>query len=275
MRKTGKSSPAAKRVRRRLFALLGLLILLGGLAWGVVRLHALWIAPCTLTDVAEQISLEGNEYVPSDTILSACGLANGVNLAEYARRFEQVRARVLARIPNLRTLDFTRYFPNQLDIRVSERTPLARLGQRGGTKRTGRVVDEEGVVFLRTSGTQLLPAILEPTPTPKGKILDERARAALDLVVACRDPELEKLNLQAVDATPKDYLLITFGTHRYNRAKIDWEGCGQPTEKARKALRTALLQLKQAVDTHLGERVLMWNATIPNRVFADTQEPIR
>ncbi|HBO99122.1 MAG TPA: hypothetical protein DD637_04725 [Verrucomicrobia bacterium] len=275
MRKSSKASKPSSRIGLRLAALLGIAGFLGGAVWGVVRLRDLWLAPCRVTDSAEQIVLEGNEYVPADAILGACGLTNGVNLARLAPDFAKIRLRLLARIPNLRDVSFTHRHPNRLEVRVAEREPVARMNLRGGPRRTGRVVDAEGVVFLRTPGTQLLPEIWEPSATPKGKQLDGRSRAALDVVNACRDPELEKLNLRAVDAAPFDYLVISFGSARCDRAKVDWEGRGQATEKARKALRKTLLQLKQAYDTHLGERAVMWNATVPDRVFANTMEPIQ
>lgn len=274
MKKKIKSSSKG-RFGKRLLAVAAIGLILMGLYWGFQRLNDLWTAPCYITNAAEQIVLEGTEYVPGDSILSICGLTNGVNLAECARQFEDMRKRVLERIPNLRDITLTRHYPNHLLIKVSERKPVARLKTRTKPRRIGYVVDEDGVVFLRIPNTQMLPEIWEATPTPKGKTLEGRSAAALDLVMACRDRELEKLGLSAVDATSPDYLLISFGESRTDRAKVDWEGRGQPTEKARKALRQTLKYLKQAVDTRLGERAVMWNATIPNRIFADTKEPIQ
>lgn len=274
MKKKIKSSSKG-RLGRRLLALLACALILMGIYWGVQRLRTLWVAPCYITNAAEQIILEGAEYVPADTVLSLCGLTNGVNLAECARHFDEMRERVLSRIPNLESISFTRRFPNDLLVRVVERKPVARMRVRSSSKRIGYVVDKEGIVFLRIPGTQMLPEIWEATATPKGKSLEGRARAALDLVLACQSSELEKLNLHAVDSTSPDYLLISFGAARTDRAKVDWEGRGEATGKAHAALVRTLTQLKQAVETRLGERAVMWNATIPNRIFADTKEPIQ
>lgn len=275
MKKRNKSSANSSRLGLRFAALLAIGLLLAGLYWCLSRLHDLWIESAQITNVAEQITLTGNDYVPSDAILSTCGLTNGANLARLSGDFEEIRTRVLTRLPNLRDISFVRHLPNRLDVKVTVREPIARMRARSAPKRTGRVVDEDGVVFLRIPRTQLLPEIIEETPTLKGNALEGRTRAALDLVLACREPELEKLSLRAVDATSPDYLLITFGTTHYDRAKVDWEGRGEATEKARKTLQKTLLHLKQAVDTRLGDRAVMWNATIPNRIFADTKEPIQ
>ncbi len=276
MRKKAKSSTNSSRIALRLTALLAIVILLAGLYWCIARLREVWIESARITNASEQILLTGNEDIPSDAILYTCGLTNGANLAQLAGDFENIRTRLLKRLPNIRDISFIRHLPNRLEVNVAIREPVARIKARTGAKRaTGRVVDKEGVVFLRVPRTQLLPEIIEETATAKGQALEGRARAALDLVLACREGELEKLNLRAVDATSPDHLLITFGTSHYDRAKIDWEGCGEATEKARKALNKTLLHLKQAVDSKLGDRAVMWNATIPNRVFADTKEPIQ
>lgn len=275
MRKRTRTSDNSSRIGLRLAALLALGLLIAGLYWCFTHLQSLWIESAQLTNVAEQVTLTGNDYVPSDAILNTCGLTNGANLARLSGDFEAIRARVLKRLPNLRNISFVRHLPSRLEVKVTIREPIARLRARTGSKRTGRVVDEEGVVFLRIPHTQLLPEIIEEVPTAKGSALEGRARTALDLVLACHEGELEKLNLRAVDATSPDYLLITFGTAHYDRAKVDWEGRGEATEKARKALNKTLLHLKHAVDTKLGDRAVMWNATIPNRIFADTKEPIQ
>lgn len=84
MRKRNKSSANSPRLGLRLAALLAIGLLLAGLYWCFSRLHDLWIESAQLTNVAEQITLTGNDYVPSDAILSTCGLTNGANLARLS-----------------------------------------------------------------------------------------------------------------------------------------------------------------------------------------------
>lgn len=252
------------------FVALAVLVVLGiGVSVAYSRLRELWLEQCVLTDVSSQVTVSSGKMVSPDAILEAFGLRNGVNLALVD--FAQKRADALRRYPILRSISVTRHLPDRVEIAVIERAPSVRIGVTGQRTETGRVADEEGVVFNCRRGTSALPVIREKERpgTQPGKRLEGRARAALELIEAARDPEFSELGVLEVDVSKADYLLATLGN--YSRAKIAWEGMDGSLGSAKKALRGQLACLRDAIRARLSTNVKVWNATVPNRIYADTQ----
>jgi predicted small integral membrane protein len=160
---------------------------------------------------------------------------------------------------------------------------MSTVDDKGVARRTatGRVVDAEGVVFIRQAGTQLLPTIFERESrfTKPGQRLSGRALAALRLLEFCRDGEAAKLGIQRVNATRPDDLVAILGN--YSQAKIAWEGMDAPTAETRAAMEKQVTHLVQAFQTRLATpsngvvSTVTWNATEPGVVYADTKEPIQ
>jgi hypothetical protein len=208
--------------------------------------------------------------VKPDIIAENLGLRKGVNLAhiDLARKREEI----LKKIPTLKSLSITRISPGSVRIVAEEREPVARMGIRGVRRVTGRVVDLDGMVFLCQRGTYHLPTISEPRApgTRVGSRIAGRASAALALIEACQSPEFQELGVQDIDISRPDYLFVTLGD--YSRLKIAWEGMdAEPTEKSRAVLRRRLEQLLRTVRSRVGTGTKIWNATIENKIFADTQ----
>lgn len=240
----------------------------GAFAYG--RLKAIYIEKCVIRDMAAQVEIISGKMVHPSTLAEEMGLRKGANLAliDFAARREET----LAKIPNLRTIRITRHLPDRVTVIAEERTPIARLGIRGSRAVTGRVVDAEGMVFICQRGTQTLPTIREPQApgTPKGQRVQGRARAALHLIETCREPELLELGILEVDTSPSDFLVATLGN--YSRAKILWEGMDEPTSRSRDDLTLRLTRLRDAIRSRVSPSTVIWNATIPDEIFADTQE---
>ena len=234
------------------------------LAAAVVALAAL-----ALKDMSSQVSITSGKMVKPDVIAENLGLREGVNLALVD--FERRRADLLARIPTLRSVSITRHLPDRVTIVAEERVPVAKMGVRGKRAPTGRVVDSEGMVFPCMRGVQLLPTIVEPSPgTPVGQRLKSRALAALRLLEACGEPEFSELGVLDVDVTRPDYLLATLGEN-YARAKIAWEGMDDPPACGSADMRERLTNLRTAMRTGAAGSARLWNATMPERIFADTE----
>ena len=207
--------------------------------------------------------------VKADVIAENLGLRKGVNLATMD--FTEKRRELLARIPTLRAVTITRKLPDKVLIAAEEREPVAKMGMRGRRGVTGRVVDVEGMVFPCLRGTQLLPSIVEPPPgTAIGHMLSGRALAALRLVETCREPEFSDLSVLDVDISKLDYLLVTLGGS-YARVKIAWDGMDDPDMHSRDDLRARLSKLREAIRSGAAEGVKIWNATLPDRIFADSE----
>jgi len=249
--------------------LLLLLALIGGAKLCYERLHALCQEECVIRNMAEQVEITSGKMVPASTLAEELGLKVGANLA--AIDFTARRDAVLRKIPNLRTIRIARQLPDKVTVVAEERTPIARMGIRGKRTVTGRVVDTEGVVFICQRGTQTLPTIYEPQEpgTRKGERVRSRVLAALRLVEACREPDFLELGILDVDTSKHDFLVVTLGN--YSKAKILWEGMDAPTAASRQDLVTRLTRLRDAIRSKVTPDTVIWNATVPGEIFADTQ----
>ena len=263
---------------RRPLVVAAFTVLLAALAVGgylaYTRLRAIWMEQCVLTDVESQVLITTGANIKPGLILYQFGLTNGANLAEID--FAKKRRDTLDRIPNIRSLTVSRHLPDHVEIAVEEREPVARMKVRGNKNVTGRVVDSEGVVFIREAGTSLLPVIYEAkTPyTTAGKTLAGRAAAALRMLEACRQSDLSGLNILEVHTHHLDYLIATLDN--YSLAKIAWDGMDAPTTGTDENM---LVQLNCLLDakrqtTSRGVVVKIWNVTQPGVAAADTKEPI-
>lgn len=241
-----------------------------GLMFCYDRLKALYLEQCVIRDMEQQVSITSGKMVREDVIAEYLGLKPGANLALID--FEGKRREALKHIYTLREISITRYLPGRVAVVAEERTPVAKLGVHGQRGTTGRVVDGEGMVFVCQRGTQLLPTIYETpsTTTSPGHRIGGRAFAALALVDLSREPDFADLAVQDVDIFKRDYLTATLGN--YSKVKISWEGMDEATARSRKALVSRLTNLRHAVRSQLGTNVKVWNATMPDRIFADTQE---
>lgn len=240
-----------------------------GLVIGFDRLRDLYLEQCIIRDPSVQVSITAGEMVKADVIAENLGLLAGANLALID--FAEKREELLKKVPTLKSVTVTRYLPDRVSVATEERTPIAKLGIRGYRRTTGRVVDSEGMVFTCLRGTQLLPTISEPQApgTAPGHKIKNRTLAALRLIEACREPEFAELGVQDVDVSKPDFLLATLGD--YSKAKISWHEMDESTAASRDALVKRLDQLVKTIRSKVGAGTVIWNATMPDRVFADSQ----
>ena len=260
------------RGRMALIALVALTALGVGLKFGYDALRDAYLEQCVIRDLAAQVEITSGKMVHPSTIAEEFGLKAGKNLATID--FTKKRDEVLAKIPNLRAIHISRYLPSKVVIDAEERVPIAKMGIRGQKGVTGRVVDTEGVVFICQRGTQTLPTIVE-TQTPgtrPGQHVTNRTRAALRLIEACHEPEYLELGILEVDTAKHDFLVVTLGN--YSRVKIRWEDMDGESPQSRTDLVKRLSLLRQAIRTKTTPETVIWNVTIPGRVFADTQGKI-
>ena len=244
-------------------------VVLVAMVAGFGKLKDLYLEQCVLKDVSAQVSIKSGKMVKADVIAEKLELKPGVNLATID--FKRGREKLLKEIPTLRSVSITRHLPDKLSITAEERIPVAKMGLHGRRGLTGRVVDEEGVVFPCLRGTQLLPTIVETSPaTAIGQKLKDRSLSALRLILACREPKNSELQVLNVDTAKPDYLMATLGGS-YARVKITWEGIDEPGSHGYDGLAARLSNLKKAMHTEAAIGVKMWNATMPNRIFADTE----
>ena len=240
-----------------------------GVMIGYEKLRGIYLEQCVITDLPAQVRITAGKMVLPATIAEELGLHVGANLAEID--FPRKRADLLAKIPNLRTIHIARHLPDKISIATEERVPIARMGLRGNAGVTGRVVDTEGMVFVWQRGTQTLPTIREATPpgTAKGQRITGRTLAALRLIEACREPGFLELGILEVDVSKPDFLVATM-TY-YSKVKIAWNEMDEQTPTASADLHARLANLLKAIRSRTTPETVIWNATMPDAIFADTQ----
>ena len=253
-----------------------LLVLIAALAAGVSlgydALRNVYNEPCIITDMSAQVEIRTGKMIPAGTIAEELGLKPGANLAEID--FTAKSRQLLEKVPNLRAIRVTRQLPDKVVVVAEDRLPIARMGIRGSKSVTGRVVDAEGVVFICQRGTQTLPVIREPLApgAKKGDRIKGRVLAALRLVEVCRDPGLLELGILEVDTSKHDFLVATLGN--YSKVKICWHEMDESTANARKDLQSRLTKLRDVIRSRVTPDTVIWNATMPGEIFADTQGKI-
>ena len=247
-----------------------LLVVLGvGAVLGYDKLRTLYLEQCVITDMSTQVEVVSGKMVPPSTIAEELKLRVGSNLAMID--FAAEREKLLEKVPNLRAVRITRHLPDKVTVAAEERTPVARMELRGKGTVSGRVVDTEGMVFIWQRGTQTLPVIREALPpgTPRGQRITRRTLAALRLIEVCREPDFLELGVLEVDVARPDFLVVTLGN--YSKAKIAWDGMDEQTPASMSDLRTRISNLQKAIRSQVAPNTVIWNATMPDTVFADTQ----
>ena len=207
--------------------------------------------------------------VRADVIAGQFGIKNGANLA--AIDFERRRREIMEKIPNIRNIRITRHLPNRVEIDVEERVPVAKLGIKGRNDSSGRVVDTDGVVFISSSGTQMLPTIREGTApgTQKGKKLAGMALSALRLIEMCRE-RFSELGVIEADASKPDY--ITIIREDYTKAKIAWNGMEEPSDAMLPSLVDRLDKLSKAISSNVDGSIREWDARREGAVYGNTMK---
>jgi bifunctional DNA-binding transcriptional regulator/antitoxin component of YhaV-PrlF toxin-antitoxin module len=245
-----------------------------GLALAYGKLREIWIQQCEVHDPTLQVEVTTTgKMVPPDAIREAFGIRKGANLWEI--NFEERRRDVLAKYPTIRSIAIAKRLPDQVCITITEREPVVRIGIHDVKQWSGKVADTEGVVFACRRGVDMLPMVRESaTPgTAIGKRLEGHSLAALRLLESAQDAEFQELGIREADACKPDFLLVTLGN--YQKAKIAWEGMDNPSPRTQDKMLKVMRNLRDAINARLTGISVIWNATEPDRVYADTKETIQ
>ena len=247
-------------------------VVLVAIAIAYDKLHGIWLEQCVITDVASQVSITDGKMVRADVVAYEFGLKNGANLALID--FDAKRRDILKKIPNIRNITVSRHLPNRVEIAVEERVPVVRLGIKGQKRDSGRVADTDGVVFISSSGTQMLPLIWESSAqgTAKGQRLSGAALGALVLLETCRD-QFRELNVIEADVSKSDHIVIVLGND-YSRANVDWPGRDNPTEATKADLVERLTNLRHSYTSRVDDSIREWDATQPGVCTGNTKRKL-
>ena len=237
------------------------LVLIGWGGWALLDTYYFHSPLFVLTDVREDVTITTGKTLTPDLVCEFLGLKKGSNLLSV--KIDRKRRELLERAPNVRDVKIERSLPNKLSITITEREPIARFG--AGPK-NGRVIDDEGVVFVRYPGTGGLP-LIKGTETfaalKPGERLRDNELAAVRLIENTLRPDCN-LRLYAVDTEKPDYLLLTFSDYR--QAKFAWEGMADAQKDTREAMQKRLDNLALAMNNEVGRGFKMFDATVSRPV---------
>ncbi len=262
-RVTGVVTELPAGVKFALTLLVCLVVLSFGV-WGVWTLFNAYYfrsrSLFVLRDLRNDVTITTGKTLTPDLVCEVLGLREGVNL--FSIPIDRKRLELLEQAPNIRDITIVRRMPGKLNITIVEREPIARVGS------NGRVVDGEGVVFIRYAGTGGLPLIKGAdgfAQIKPGERLRGNELAAVRLIGNTLRPEC-KLRLLAVDAAKADYLLLTFSDYR--QAKFAWDGMADEQKDTVAKMQSHLDNLADAMNSEIGRPHVMWDATLPSRIFA-------
>ena len=262
-RVTGMVAGLPKSVEVALTFLL-FLVCAAGLGWGGWKLFENYYFRSqrlfVLRNMSRNVTITTGKTLTPDLVCEVLGIREGINL--FSLPIELKRRELLEQAPNIRDISIVRRMPDKLAITIIEREPIARVGS------NGRVVDEEGVVFVRYAGTGGLPVVKgsdEFTQIKPGDRLHGMNMAAVRLVNCSLRPEC-RLRILVVDTSKDDYLFLTLSDHR--QAKIAWDGMQDDEKDTEIKMRRHFDLLAKAMDSEVGRPCQVWDAMHPGRIFA-------
>ena len=216
----------------------------------------------TLTDVRRNVTVETGTTLLPDTVYDMLKLKDGMN--QFDLRIAETREALMAREPNIKDLTVVRRLPDRMTVSITERTPIARLG----SGMDGRVVDDDGVMFLRYVGTGALPIIkgaeVQAQITEGGGRLHGLSMAAVRLINDVRRPEVSVQLLEL--EVRQDYLQLVMSGHR--QASFAWDGMEDEEKNTKAKMQGHLEQLAMFMDSEIGRSCLKWDARVPGRITA-------
>ena len=190
----------------------------------------------------KHIEVSAGEAVPRQQLKHYLGLREGAPFFDpekglFANDLAKRQERILKASPALLALAISRSSSNTISVVSTERTPLAKFE----SATSPLVIDREGVVFVRSRGTELLP-IIKGYPrkalSPGLRITSHRmVDAALELLETLNagESELRRGFLVSVDVSKIDYLYCEFTDGRHLRLR--WgDDTGLRTAKGHKML---------------------------------------
>lgn len=246
------------------FPLLIVAVVIAGLTFAFHMYYCKSTTLFVVKDTEANIIIDTGRTVTPDLVKMFLGIEEGVNL--FSINVNEKRDELLQKAPSIKDISIKRYMPDRLVISIIEREPVARVGM------DGQVVDDEGVVFARSSRDACtLPVICKTKIRGKqkksvpGDKLQGMDMAAVRLAASTFRPDC-KSRLHYIDTSKSRYLHLIFPDGR--EARIAWDDMDKSTVSARKKM---ILQFDRLIDcmaTDVGKLHHLWDAQHPKRIYA-------
>ena len=215
-------------------------------------------------DTEENIIIDTGRTVTPDLVKMFLGIKEGVNL--FSINVDEKRDELLKKAPSIKDISIQRYMPDRLVISIIEREPVARVGI------DGQVVDDEGVVFARSSkDASTLPVICKtkikgkPKMPVPGDRLQGMDMAAVRLAASTFRPDC-KTRLNYIDTSKSRYLHLIFPDGR--EARIAWDDMDKFTSRTWDKMILQFDRLIDCMETDVGKLHHLWDAQHPKRIYA-------
>ena len=183
---------------------------------------AVWVLFGSPLLVVRSVSVSGTHLVSRSEVVAASGVQPGTPLIRV--NTARAAARIVA-IPQVRSVQVTRSWPNRLVIVVRERTPELALPAYGGAGYD--LADADGVVLQRVTRRPAdLP--LYPTVAPQGALRGNPVLAAAAAVLAELPAQVRRSVISVTAPHPDQVTLRLAGG-----ITVLWGGTGRAGVKAR------------------------------------------
>lgn len=166
----------------------------------VVLLVAVVVCGLTLPQLkVQEVQVQGAGYVDGDDIQQAAEphLGSSILLAPT-----QDVARAVESVPGVQSAEVTRGWPDKLSVRITERTPLAKVSNGSGDP---EIIDADGVVLPAAAADEDTPLV--PLTLAKGTKDEEGTRHAMLEVLAALPKDLRAQVTKISASTPSDVSL--------------------------------------------------------------------
>ncbi len=210
-------------------------------------------------DIQANVIIDTGKTLTPDLIKQILGISDGINL--FSIPIDEKRTQLMEKAPSIKEISIVRLMPDRLKISIIEREPIACV------EVDGRVVDDEGVVFVRYTRTSGLPVITGSRAVKNAKPGDRLAgmeMAAVRLANSTFRPECQTRFI-SVDSSNARYLLLTFADSR--RSKIAWKDMEMRNPKSERLMVEQYDNLVNAMNNDVGREFKMFDAQHPGRIF--------
>ena len=250
-----------------MFVAIALLVAIAAATWFAVAKAQEVFFSQNLRYTIKTLDIQSDGHLVTPALVKEwTGLRTGMNLFEV--NVAKTR-RLLQKVPMVRTVSVTRRLPDTLEIRLSERAPIARVKRRD----SGYLgVDREGYFFSLTATGQTLPIIVSyhgTTVEPGGCIKGQAMRALEVLDVCTRTSVGKTIRVAFVDVGSEDCLRLYLSGGECVR--LPWSN-PQPGPASRqdleRKLRTLVQSLQKSADR--GKRIAWIDLT-----FSDEYIPAK